>query len=105
MEIGKLRHRVTIEKYTETRSSAGQVLKTYTTSSTRWAQIRPLTTKEILQAQQIHAEITHELFLRYPLDVSTKDRVIYNSRTFEIIGVTIINEENRFIKLNCVERV
>ncbi|MFO1007565.1 MAG: phage head closure protein [Planctomycetaceae bacterium] len=104
MEIGKLKNRITIEKYTESRSNAGQVLKSYTTSSTRWAMIKPLTTREILQAQQVHAEITHEIYLRYPLDVTAKDRIKYDNRTFEILGVINVDEAKFFLRLNCVER-
>ena len=105
MEIGKLRHRISVEKYTETRGTTGQVLKSYTESTTRWAQIKSLTTRELLQAQQIHAEITHEVWLRHPLDITAKDRVNFENRIFEILGVVNINEEKRFIKLLCKERI
>lgn len=105
MEIGNLRHRVTVAKYTETKGTTGQVIKSYTDSATRWAMIKSLTTRELLQAQQIHAEMTHEVWLRYPLNVSPKDRVTFGERIFEILGVQNIDERNRFIKLMCVERI
>lgn len=105
MEIGELKNRITVQKYTETRSNAGQVLKSYTDSVSRWAYIKPLTTREILQAQQISSEITHEVWLRYPLDVTPKDRIAFGLRTFEILGVVNVDEENRFLKLLCKERV
>lgn len=104
MEIGKLKHRVTIKKYTESKGSTGQVLKSYTDSTTRWAQVKPLTTREILQAQQINSEITHEVWLRYPLDVTPKDQIAFGERTFEILGVVNVDEENRFVKVLCKER-
>ena len=104
MIIGKLRHRVEIQSNTSTADAMGQLIKAWTTVDTRYASIEPLTSRELIIAQQVNLEISHKVTLRY-YPASPKMRVKYGSRLFEILSV--INKEERGLEtcLMCKELV
>lgn len=104
----RLRHKVEIHRPSETRGTTGQVVKGYSLHLTRFAFIRTLATKEILnQATQIQNEYSHEVIFRKPLDILPKDKIIWAGRTFEITGPMPVDgiQQSRFIKVLAKERV
>ena len=105
MNSSQLTKRVEILRATETISPAGQTISTFNSYLFRFAKINPLTTRELLQAQQIHSEITTEVYLRYPLDLKPRDQIKYNNRIFEILGIINMDEANHFLRVLCKERV
>lgn len=98
MKIGRLRHRITIQKYTATRDSFGADVEDWTDIANVWASITPVSGKEYYAAQQINAEITTKITIRYIKDINPKMRVVFKDRMFEILSV--INSEERNIELN-----
>lgn len=108
MRPGKMRHRVALQRYTATQNSHGEEAKTYTALDTVWASVEPLTGKELLSAQQTESSIDLRVRVRYSSTISTlrpKDRVVFGSRTFEILSVINPGERNAQLELMCKERV
>lgn len=111
MNIGKLRNKIELQSSTVTRDSVGQPIKSYTTYSTVWAHIRPMSGRELMNAQQPVGEITHQVMIRYDSNVSVDDRIRYYDnvkevyRHFDINYVGDYDEKNVVLTLMCKEAV
>lgn len=101
--IGELNKRVTIQTNTATRGTTGQAIEAWTDTATRWAAIEPLTGREYWQAQQVNAEMTVKITIRYYAGLTVKNRVKYGSRYFDILSTQNLNEGNKFMVLMCKE--
>lgn len=95
MKAGKLRHRLALQSGTASTDTYGAVTYAYTTYDTVWGSITPLRGLELIHAQQVQSEVTHKCFIRYNSTVTTTDRILFDSRTFEI--TSILNSEERAI--------
>ena len=65
MRAGKLNQRVQIQQLTETQNTEGGIVRTWTTVDTRWAEVEPLSGKELVEAQQINKQISYKVRLRH----------------------------------------
>ena len=100
---GKLDKRVTLQSATEARDGHGQAIPIWSDVATVWAVIDPIRGREYFAAQQVSAETTHRVTIRWRSGVSPKWRVVYGSRTFRIESVINVRERNEQIELMCVE--
>lgn len=95
-----LNHRVTLERSTDTNVS-GEVIKTWNPVGTFWAFVQPVTGNENISfAQQVQAETTCNVLMRYVGEIMAGDRLLFKSRTLYIASVTNVdtrNEETRFV--------
>lgn len=87
VQAGKLRHRLALQTRTTTRGPQGQVIETWTTESTRWAAIEPLAGRELIQAQQTQARVTHKITLRYYDGLTTEYRGLKGSKVYHFESV------------------
>lgn len=104
MKIGALRHRITIEQATDARNAIGEMVPSWATFATVWASIEPLRGRELEAAQQRFAEASHEVVIRYLVGLVPKMRVKFGTRLFDIGFVQNIEERNREMRLDVVER-
>ncbi len=104
VEFGKFRHRISIQEMTDgTADDYNQTTKTASTVATRWAQITPLSGKQLEYAQRIHDQVTHEIRLRYYAGLGPDHRVLFGSRVFEILNVINVDERKEEMIVQCVE--
>ena len=103
MRIGPLRHRIAIQSSTPTQGEYGEVSLVWATDATVWASIEPLSGREMVSAQQQHAETTHRIRLRYTTNVTAESRISFDSRTFEIVSLINRKEMNWMLELLCKE--
>jgi len=103
MNIGKLRHRVALQSFSDTADSYGEAIATYTTYATVWGSIEPLSGKELLNAQQQQAEVTIRIKIRYLSTVTEKDRVLFGDDVYEITSAINKDKRNEFLELLCKE--
>lgn len=103
MRSGELRHRVTVQKVTTLVDRFGDPKPTYSPLATVWASVEPLTAREVLQAGEAAADVTHRVRLRYMPGVSSMGRVVFGDRTFEVTSVINPEERNRELVLLCQE--
>jgi SPP1 family predicted phage head-tail adaptor len=88
IDIGKMRDRVTILASTSTRSASGQAKPVWdTTVATVWAEVKGLSTRDLMQAQQANVLATHRVRMRYRSDVKHTHRLQWDGRTLEISSV------------------
>lgn len=105
MKIGKLRHRVTIQKLISTPDGGGGSTKTWIDDATVWAAIEPLRGGERYVAQQIQSELTHKITMRYREGIKPQMRIKYKDRIFEILSVIDIDERRIWLEMLCSEVV
>jgi len=105
MQIGKLRHKVYLKSNTTSQNDYGEATDSWSTDSTVWAAIEPLRGRELLHAQQISAEVTYKITIRYTSTVTPDDRVVKadDSRIFEIVSVINPEERDEYLELLCKE--
>ncbi len=103
MQAGKLRHRVAIQTFTETQDTYGEPIRTWSTALTVHASIKPLRGQELLAAQEIAAETTHESRMRYNSTLTSLARLKFGSRIFDITGVVNWLERNVLLIVSCKE--
>jgi SPP1 family predicted phage head-tail adaptor len=105
MRAGRLRHRITIQDYTESQNSFGEATKNWTDYATVWAAVEPVKGREFWESQQINAEITTKVTMRYLAGIKPKMRILYDTRIFEIDSVINVDERNRELQLLVKETV
>ena len=104
MNIGELKHRVTIRKKAEKKPLEDT---TYTDFKTVWAKVSNLYGKEFIEAQKVEANISKKFIIRYikDLDMSInpnacKDFMItYKGISYNILYIDNIKEQNKFMEI------
>lgn len=103
MQIGKLRHRIRLQKPHSRPNDYGASVAEWHDVHHVWAEVQPLSSREFFAAQQIHSEATTQIWLRYLPDIDHTMRVIFGSQTFEIVSVINYQSRNRTLLLQCKE--
>lgn len=97
MNAGQLRHRVVIESRTGTQDSVGQPIDDWSVFAELWAAVEPLTGRELFSAQQVNAETTTRVRMRYREGLDTSMRIVHHGINYNILN--IIDPEMRHIEL------
>ena len=104
MNIGELKHRITIQKKAEKKPLEDT---TYTDFKTVWTKINNLYGKEFIEAQKVEANISKKFIIRYIKDLdpsinpnTCKDFIItYRGISYNILYIDNIKEENKFMEV------
>ena len=105
MRAGRLRHRLAIQTVTETQNAVGELTRAWATVTTVWGDIQPIGGTERLAGEQITAEVSHRVWLRYTTYVVPEARIVFDSRTFDVLSVINRDERNYMMELLCKEVV
>lgn len=105
MNAGKLKTKILIEQITETANEYGELIKTWSTFATAWADIRPLVGREYYTSKQIDAEVTTKIRIRYIAGITPKMRVNNSGQLFDIQAVINPQNSNKEIVLKVIENV
>lgn len=103
MNIGRLRHRIKIQKQRYRPSDYGATIAEWHDLHNVWAEVKPLSGRELFVAQQVQAETSAQIWLRYLADVDTTMRVEFNGRFYQILSVINYRELNKSLILHCKE--
>lgn len=88
MDAGQLDRRVKLMQVVETQNAVGEVVLTYTEVATLWAHIKPLTGRELFAANQVVAEATRRIFIRWRSDVTEKHKIEYEGELHDILHIS-----------------
>jgi SPP1 family predicted phage head-tail adaptor len=117
LEIGRLRHRVSIQARTEVSDGHDGYTETWATTRSRWAaMVEPLIGRDLERARQVDPRISHRVTFRYwrayrdDLD-GGRVRVVYHptslssdDRTFEVISAPVdVGEAHVAVQVECKE--
>lgn len=106
--IGVLDKRVTVQQASVTRDVIGAPVVVWVDVATVWAHVHPLAGRELINAQSVYAEVTHNIIIRWqaafsdPVAVSEM-RVVYNGRHFNVGAAINLEEGNRYLVLSVSE--
>lgn len=101
MDIGQLRHQVTIERPAETRGQMGSQKKAWAPICQTWARVQPLSGRALEVAQALHSEVTVKITMRFRADVDGTCRVTYRGQVYAVQYVLNPEEANRELQLYC----
>lgn len=107
MQAGKLRHRVTLQKPVKTQSpSTGAVINTWEDVAELWADVVDLSAREFIAAQAAQSEITTRITVRYRDDVTSKHRILFRGRVYNIHGALADDKSGlEYLTLPCSQGV
>jgi len=105
MQAGKLRNRITIQTYTDSIASNGETTKTWTTFATVFAEIRPISGRELVMAGKVQGELSHVIKIRFISGVLSKMRITDGTRTFEIVAAVPDRTNSRDLIITANQKV
>jgi len=104
MRYGRLRHKMSLETPAST-NDKGIPTTTWYPDGSIFADVSPLSGRELEQARQTVADATHKITVRWSKDkFQTNQRLSMDGRYFYIESIQNIEERNRVGVLICVER-
>lgn len=98
MNIGDLRHRVTIQHKVSGKDEDGLPVEEWRPLAEIWAAVEPLQGREFWQAKAVQSEATVRVRIWYRPDITTAMRVQYGNRILDI--ETMIDPEERHVELH-----
>jgi SPP1 family predicted phage head-tail adaptor len=96
-------HRITIEARSTAQDSFGGQSPDWVPLGVFYANVKPMTGRELETAQAIHAEVTHEVRMLYDARVTAKHRIRFNGRLFDILSVLNMNERGIETRISAKE--
>lgn len=106
MQIGRLRHRITIQQATITRGDRGAEVLTWSDIATVYADIRTVGGQEQVLASQLEvATLLHTITIRYRAGIVPKMRVKWDQRIFAVEAIVESDNRMRMLNLSCRELV
>lgn len=105
MQIGRLRHLIILLKQINRQNDYGATITDWKKFKTVWAEVRPLSGKEYYSAQQVQAEVTTQITLRYLPDIDSTMQIQFKDKRYEILSVINLYEQNFALQLMCKELI
>ena len=103
--IGRLRHRVTIQRFDRVDDGGGGTEERWVDVATVWAGVEPIRGRERLEAMQLEQSVSHRVVIRYRPDVDGRNmRIVHRGRALHVQAVVSPDERNRWLELLCEER-
>lgn len=109
---GELRHCVSIRRWSETRTTNEYGEKVEAERSNelppdneRWAKVEPLSGRELWNAAQVQANVTHRITMRGRVALTPKDTIEFRERRFEVVSATDVEERGIKTIVMAIERV
>ncbi len=99
MKAGQLRHRIVIEKQTQTKNAIDEIILTWSTFCTVWAAIEPATGQTYYAANQLEAKVDGRVRIRYRDDIEPTMRIKYGDRILNIVSIVHPQENRRELHL------
>jgi len=100
---GMLRHKISIEREDMADDDYGGQDRTFATLVNCYAFIKPTSGTERFLAEQVQAEVSHDITIRYFSGLLPKDIIVYNERRFNITAIINVEERNVWLILKCNE--
>lgn len=84
MRAGRLNKRVTIKQVTQAKNAYHEMIDTWTTLATVWAEVSPLNGREVFEAQKVNAASTIKVTMRARSDITSAMQLVYSGVTYAI---------------------
>ena len=77
MDPGRLKHLVQIEKPTGTLSGGETTVAWSDVGAPVWAAVEPVRSREYMQAQAPHADVSHRVTIRFGVEAKSTYRIVF----------------------------
>lgn len=104
VDPGKLRHAVKLEMPVRQRNAMGEETDVWATLAEVRAAVEPVSGKELFQAAQVQALVTHRVTLRWLSGFDVKGRVIHGGRVLNPVFVRDLEERHEWLEIICLEQ-
>lgn len=105
MEIGELRHRITLQKPVKTVSSSGVEEKQWQDITTVWGKVEHLRGRDFYEAAAVQAEQTVKVTIRYREGITPQHRLIHRGAPYTITFIDRETYPRRFLIIHAQEVV
>jgi SPP1 family predicted phage head-tail adaptor len=103
VDIGAMRHRVTLEAAVDSPGPGGVAARIWTELGRAWAEIRPGSSRTGMEEARRTTETTVVIRMRYRDGLSGAGRIVKGARTFIVLGVRDVEEAHRILEFTCRE--
>lgn len=106
--IGPLRQRIALQENTPTKNAQHEVIHSWSTQSTVWGSVTPMSGSEILRAADQVGRVSHTVVIRKPSSLTLtpgQHRLLYDGRYFDIIAAFDVDERGRFLSIMANEHI
>jgi len=93
MQSGKLDRRIEIQSRSVTQNSYGEAIISYSTVATVWAEVLPLSGRELFAAAQKYPEAQMKIRIRYRTGINETNRIVFESTNYDIIHISEIGRK------------
>ncbi|MDE9589162.1 phage head closure protein [Xenorhabdus bovienii] len=87
MQIGKMRHRITLQNFNPIKLPSGQRMEEWQDTATVWAEVKHISGRELLASGASLSEATVRIWLRYRADVTSASRLVFKGQVYDIQAV------------------
>lgn len=101
---GALRHRVLLEAPSHQVGEGGVAIVAWQPVATLWAEIVPLSGREVFQADGLAATANYEVRTRYRADITPEMRLVWEQRILDVRAVRDVEGRRRWLSCLCEER-
>lgn len=103
LSSGQLRHRITFEVENTAEDNTGGLVSGWSVHLVTRANIVPLSGNELLHSQQLKTNVTHKMYLRFAKTITTKMRIKFDDREFQIRAAINMEERSRWLEISAME--
>jgi len=96
---GRLRYRITLSSYGQTRGPKGEVLIVFTYLDSVFAQYRPVSGRELVAGGEIQGEQYVEFMIRYRDDIGVSDQIEFQCQKYDIQSTSLFGIGNEYLKV------
>ena len=103
MDPGLLNRRIMLQtKQASTRDNMGGQVVSWVDQFPAWASDSPLSGRELMAAQQKHAEMTSRFRIRYRSEITQEWRIAFQGRIYDILEIIDVYEgAHRYLDILC----
>ncbi len=103
MKIGDMKHRVTFQEEVKVPDGHKGFTVSWIYKVEVWGSVKPLSSRERFFSDQIKAEVTHKVRVRYLEGVTEAMRIKHRGRVLLIAGIIDIDEKQEELEITCAE--
>tara|TARA_Y100000389_G_scaffold38117_1_gene32392 strand:+ start:943 stop:1293 length:351 start_codon:yes stop_codon:yes gene_type:complete len=114
MSVGRMRHRLQLQKKTVASDGGGSnAITAWTTFATVYGAITTKSGNKRLFGDQIEQPTTHVIKIRFRKNLSFVDRIMYEfinsgkqeTRIFNIQSVVNVDNKDKYLEITCIEGI
>jgi SPP1 family predicted phage head-tail adaptor len=93
-----------VRTITPPKTSGTDFTEEFVSTKEVWAKIKTSSGKVFFADTQTDVSLTHEMYIRFNVTVTSETWIEYEGSYFDIVAVEDLEERHEFMHLRCVER-